>query len=44
MDSADFPAVVDINDIITNTVGALLGYILKKVRLVKPKTTIRFCE
>ena len=27
---ADFPAVVDINDIIKNTVGALLGYMLIK--------------
>ena len=27
---ADFPSVVDINDIITNTVGALLGYMLIK--------------
>lgn len=27
---ADFPAVVDINDIIANTVGAVLGYILIK--------------
>ena len=27
---ADFPAVTDINDIITNTVGGILGYILIK--------------
>lgn len=27
---ADFPAVTDINDVITNTVGGILGYILIK--------------
>ena len=33
---ADFPAVTDINDIITNTVGGTVGYILiKKYRSQK---------
>lgn len=36
---ADFPAVVDINDLITNTLGGVLGYYLIVSYLKKERTT-----